>query len=68
MKSSDDVYNEMSGLISDLYNSTKKSNSNITSVVSKTEVSHGFRIHMCQGCVQIINEHDTTCPHCGGEQ
>lgn len=32
----------------------------------KYEVSTGF--HICKHCVQIINDHDTTCPHCGEGQ
>lgn len=67
-KTCDEQCSEMEGLISDLYNSTKKTSSNITSVVSKAEVSHGFRVHMCKHCTQMINEHDTTCPYCGEGQ
>ena len=28
----------------------------------------GFRIHTCKHCVQMVNEHDTTCTHCGEGQ
>ena len=68
MKSCDEAYSEMRGLITGLYNSTKKSNSNIQSVIGNGEVSTGFRIYMCKHCVQMVNEHDTTCPHCGEGQ
>ncbi len=32
------------------------------------EISSGFRIHLCRHCTQMINEHDTTCAHCGEGQ
>ena len=37
-------------------------------MVMAGEVSHGFRIHMCKSCPNVIRISDTTCPHCGEGQ